>query len=86
MRAAQQLTGEPALALHYGEALDLSELSVVGLIARASETMVDAFAQLNRYAATLPERCPVKLQPARRAAAREPSVGDDDVRVSAGAG
>ncbi len=49
MRTAKELTGDPALALHYGEALDLSELSVVGLIARASDTMIEAFAQLNRY-------------------------------------
>jgi AraC-like DNA-binding protein len=49
MRTAKELTGDPALALHYGEALDLSELSVVGLIARASATMIEAFAQLNRY-------------------------------------
>jgi len=49
MRTAKGLTGDAALALHYGEAMDLSELSVVGLIARASETMIEAFAQLNRY-------------------------------------
>jgi len=49
MRTAKELTGDAALALHYGEAMDLSELSVVGLIARASETMIEAFAQLNRY-------------------------------------
>jgi AraC-like DNA-binding protein len=49
MRAAKALTGDPALALHYGEAMDLSELSIVGLIARASDNMVEAFAQINRY-------------------------------------
>ncbi len=49
MRAAKALTGDPALALHYGEAVDLSEISVVGLIAHAAETMMHAFAQLNRY-------------------------------------
>ena len=49
MRAGKELAGDPALALHYGESIDLSELSIVGLIARASETMMHAFAQLNRY-------------------------------------
>ncbi len=49
MRAGQALCGDPALALHYGEAVDLSEVSIVGLIGNASETMLHAFAQLNRY-------------------------------------
>jgi AraC-like DNA-binding protein len=49
MRAAKVLTGDPALALHYGELNDLSEISVVGLIGNASETMIEAFAQLARY-------------------------------------
>lgn len=49
MRAAKALTGEPALALHFGEAFDLSELSILGLICHASETMLDAFRQMNRY-------------------------------------
>lgn len=49
MRAAKDLTNDPALALHYGEAVDLSELSIVGLIMNASETMGDAFIQMNRF-------------------------------------
>lgn len=49
MRAAKELTNDPALALHYGEAVDLSELSIVGLIMNASETMGDAFIQMNRF-------------------------------------
>lgn len=49
MRTGQALTGDPALALHYGEANDMAEVSVVGLIANASETMLEAFAQLNRF-------------------------------------
>jgi AraC-like DNA-binding protein len=49
MRAAKELTGDPALALHYGETVDLSQVSIVGLISAASETMVHAFAQVNRY-------------------------------------
>jgi AraC-like DNA-binding protein len=49
IRAGKALTGDQALALHYGEVNDLSEISVVGLIGNASETMAEAFAQLNRY-------------------------------------
>jgi AraC-like DNA-binding protein len=49
MRAAQTLCQDPALALHYGEAADLSEFSIVGLICNAAETMGDALVQLNRF-------------------------------------
>lgn len=49
MRAAKDLTGDPALALHYGEEVDLSELSITGLIMNASETMGEAFVQMNRF-------------------------------------
>ncbi len=50
MRAAKRFTNDPALALHYGEAVPLAEVSVVGLFGQASETAMDAFVQLNRYA------------------------------------
>jgi AraC-like DNA-binding protein len=50
IKAGQSLAGDPALALHYGETVDLSEVSVVGLIGHASETMLHAFEQLQRYA------------------------------------
>jgi AraC-like DNA-binding protein len=49
MRSAIALSGDPALALHYGESTDIAQVSVVGLIGRASATMADAHAQLNRY-------------------------------------
>jgi AraC-like DNA-binding protein len=49
IRAGQQLAGDPALALHYAEAVNLSEVSVVGLLGYASETMADAFVQLQRF-------------------------------------
>jgi len=45
MRAGQELCNDPALALHYGETNDLSQISIVGLIGQASATMLDAFAQ-----------------------------------------
>jgi AraC-like DNA-binding protein len=49
MRAAQDLCCDPALALHFGEAVDLAEMSIVGLIMNASATMGDAFAQMQRF-------------------------------------
>ena len=49
VRAAKALTQDPALPMRYAEASDMSEFSIVGLLANASETMADAMAQLNRY-------------------------------------
>lgn len=49
MRRACELCADPALALHYGECVDMSEVSIVGLIMNASETMAEAFAQLQRF-------------------------------------
>ena len=49
MKAGQELAGDPALALHYAEQVDLTEVSVVGLLTHARETMRDAFAQISRY-------------------------------------
>jgi hypothetical protein len=55
MREAKATTGEPALALHYGEAVDIAEISIIGLINQASETVAEAFAQLNRYVPLIAE-------------------------------
>ena len=49
MRAAKELTKDPALALHFGEAYDFSELSIVGLLGGACENLTEALAQLERY-------------------------------------
>jgi AraC-like DNA-binding protein len=49
MRAGKELANDPALALHYGEANDMADVSVVGLIAYACETMMEAMVQVNRY-------------------------------------
>jgi AraC-like DNA-binding protein len=49
MRAGQALTGDGALALHYGESVDIAEVSIIGLVGQASETMAEAFQQLNRF-------------------------------------
>jgi AraC-like DNA-binding protein len=49
MRAGKELCNDPALALHFGEAYDMSELSIVALTAQACETMAEALAQLDRF-------------------------------------
>ncbi len=63
LRAAKDLCDDPAFALHFGEAVDLSAMSVVGLIGRASQTMLEAFLQLNRYGGLVVE---VDLGPTAR--------------------
>ena len=49
MCAGAELTGEPALALEFGEAVRMQEISIVGLICEACETTLDVGVQLNRY-------------------------------------
>ncbi len=49
MRAAKELSGDAAIALHYGEEVDLSEVSIAGLIMNASADMREAFVQMNRF-------------------------------------
>ncbi|MGH9625100.1 MAG: AraC family transcriptional regulator ligand-binding domain-containing protein, partial [Bryobacteraceae bacterium] len=49
MHAGQKLANDPALALHFGEAFDIRELSIVGLIGAASNTAAEGFAQVARY-------------------------------------
>lgn len=49
MTAAKEATGDPALSLHFGAAFDITELSIVGLMGQACETMADAFALLPRF-------------------------------------
>lgn len=55
MGLAKQLTGDPALALRYGAQIDLSDISVTGLLALASRDMDEALAQLNRYGSLVVE-------------------------------
>lgn len=50
-KAAADLTSNPAIALHYGEAVRMQEISIVGLICEACETTIDVGRELNRYAA-----------------------------------
>ncbi|UPT62156.1 MAG: AraC family transcriptional regulator [Hyphomonadaceae bacterium JAD_PAG50586_4] len=49
MRAAKDMTNDPAIALHFGEAIDVAQFSIIGLIGQASNTMMEAFDQLSRY-------------------------------------
>ncbi len=49
MRAAAEQTRDPHFALHWSEAVDMSEVSIVGLIMNASETMWEAFVQMQRF-------------------------------------
>jgi AraC-like DNA-binding protein len=49
MRVAIDLCNDPAFALKFGEAVDLAELSFVGLLCYAAESVDDAFVQMNRY-------------------------------------
>src|SRR6478672_5260418 len=49
MRAGKALSGDPALGLHYGEQVDIADVSIVGLLGQASRTPMEAFQQLNRY-------------------------------------
>lgn len=48
MKAAQELCNDPALALHFGETVDLSEISFMHQISATS--IADALALMNRYA------------------------------------
>jgi len=50
MRAGQELCNDPALALHFGESVDVSEISIAYLIGGTLENIDDAVAQMNRYA------------------------------------
>lgn len=48
-RAGQEMTGEPALALKFPEATRFEQISIVGLICQAADTMGGALKQLNRF-------------------------------------
>lgn len=49
MRGAKRLAGDPALALHFGEAFQMSDLSIVGFIGMASATVGEGIEQLGRF-------------------------------------
>lgn len=50
MKAGQELTGDPALALHFGEAVDVSEIAIGCVAAATSATFEESVAAMNRYA------------------------------------
>ena len=49
LREAARQCDDPALAIHFAEATDYADLSIVGMIGYASENMRDALDQLNRF-------------------------------------
>ena len=49
MREGQALTGDPGLALHWAEDVNLAKMSVVGLLGEASTTLLESFIQVRRY-------------------------------------
>lgn len=49
MKAGQHLCDDPALALHYGECVDATDVSIACLMGTTASSVADAFAQLNRY-------------------------------------
>ncbi len=49
MRVGSEACGDPALALHFGEAFDIGDMSVVGLMTRAVETKGEALKMVNRF-------------------------------------
>lgn len=55
MRAAIDLSGDPAFALQFGNASRFNDMSIVGLISHAALTMGEAFEQMNRYARLIVE-------------------------------
>jgi len=50
MKAGQELCRDPALALHFGECVPLSEISLGCQVGAYSETMAEGLALVNRYA------------------------------------
>lgn len=50
MKKAQHLCGDPALALHFGEHVDLSSITVVGMTGGSAGSIEEALARLNRHA------------------------------------
>ncbi len=49
IRAAKEMSNDPALALHFGETIDCADYSVASMISYACATVAEALAQRNRY-------------------------------------
>lgn len=68
-RVAQRLTGEEALALHFGEQVEMAQFSVVGLLGPPPGSAQEVIAYFNRYTRLLidvPGQPPERLQLAQR--------------------
>jgi AraC-like DNA-binding protein len=50
IEAAREECRDPALAIHFGEAVRMQDITIVGLVCEAAETTADVGRQLNRYA------------------------------------
>ena len=50
MRAGQELCRDPALALHFGEAVPVAEISSAHMVGATSASMMEGLALINRYA------------------------------------
>lgn len=50
MRVGQELCRDPALALHFGESVPMTDLSLGPMVGASSETMAEGLALINRYA------------------------------------
>lgn len=57
IRAASADLQDPAAAIHFAEATNIADLSIVGLIGYSSATMRDALEQLNRYGRLVMDIC-----------------------------
>jgi AraC-like DNA-binding protein len=55
VRAATAATNDSALSLNFGLQIDLADLSAVGLLLQAGETIAEVLTQLNRYTPLLVE-------------------------------
>ncbi|MDQ3818484.1 MAG: AraC family transcriptional regulator, partial [Acidobacteriota bacterium] len=49
MKAGIELMNEPALALLFGEAVRMQDITIVGLVGEAAQTTEEARRQINRY-------------------------------------
>lgn len=81
MREGQTLSGEPALALYFG-ALAFEEMSIVGLICHAAETMTQAFTQMNRYGRLVIEVEGVSSGPRFKIVRRDGETWVEDTRAN----
>src|SRR5437868_1644874 len=55
MAAAKEACGDPAIALHYGSDVDLSAISIVGLLFNSAESVLEGLRQVNRYGSLVVE-------------------------------